>query len=95
MAHKNFKVESTLTQLNDVSDTITIKGLFDISIVGTGFTGSVTFQRSFDGGSTWNDVTTWTDDVEDTGEVGSGQIGRFKVTAYTAGSVAVGIYSGR
>lgn len=38
-------------------------GIFDLSISNT-FTATVTLQRSFDGGTTWYDVQTFTQETE-------------------------------
>ena len=40
-------------------------GRFSVSVSGT-FSATVTLQRSFDNGSTWLDVTTYTSENEDT-----------------------------
>lgn len=33
---------------------------FNVSVIGTAFTGTVTLQRSFDGGTTWGTVAEYT-----------------------------------
>lgn len=51
---------------NLFTDAAEIVGYFNISISGT-WTGTVTAQRSFDGGSTWYDVASWTENTEEYG----------------------------
>lgn len=56
-------VTASITAENTWSDSIEIKGSFDLSISGT-FVATVTVQRSFDGGSSWSDVDTFTSPTE-------------------------------
>lgn len=77
------------------TDAWIVAGQFDISISGT-WVGTVTIQRSFDGGTTWVDVATFTSNVETTGiEPGGGglpwRIG-MKNGAYTSGTAVVRLY---
>lgn len=51
---------------NLFTDAAEILGYFNISISGT-WAGTVTVQRSFDSGSTWFDVATWTDNTQEYG----------------------------
>ena len=51
---------------NLFTDAATLTGYFNISISGT-WEGKVTVQRSFDLGSTWFDVGTWTANTEEYG----------------------------
>ena len=44
---------------------LAVQGRFNLSISGT-FVATVHYQRSFNGGSTWRDVATWTEAVETT-----------------------------
>lgn len=53
-------------------------GSYDVSVSG-GTTSTVTFQRSFDGGSTWLDVENYTTDTQDTGNIGSRQLVRIGI----------------
>jgi hypothetical protein len=48
------------------TDAIECCGYFNISISGT-WDGTVTVQRSFDSGSTWFDVNTWTSNTQEYG----------------------------
>ena len=57
MKSKNISAENTFTGNKEVY------GPCDISISGT-FEATVTLQRSFDEGSTWLDVDTWTAPAE-------------------------------
>ncbi len=57
-------VEESISAQNTWSDAISFAvGIFDLSVSGT-FTATVTLQRSFDAGSTWLDVETFTQGVE-------------------------------
>ena len=51
---------------NLYTDSAEIQGYFNISISGT-WAGTVTAQRSFDLGSTWFDVATWTANTQEYG----------------------------
>lgn len=51
---------------NLFTDASQIQGYFNISISGT-WVGTVTAQRSFDLGSTWFDVNTWTANTQEYG----------------------------
>ncbi len=59
-------VTKSVTGANSFSDAVELTGNFNLSISGT-WTGTVTVQRSFDGGSTWYDVETWTANTEEYG----------------------------
>ena len=56
----------SITNENLFTDAAEIVGYFNISISGT-WDGTVTVQRSFDQGSTWFDVATWTANTEEYG----------------------------
>jgi hypothetical protein len=56
-------VEKDITAQNTFSDGIYTQGGFNLSIAGT-FAATVTVQRSFDQGSTWRDVDTFTAPIE-------------------------------
>jgi hypothetical protein len=56
----------SITAENLFTDAAEIVGYFNVSISGT-WTGTVTAQRSFDSGSTWFDVNTWTDNTQEYG----------------------------
>lgn len=56
----------SITGENLFTDPAEMVGYFNISIQGT-WDGTVTAQRSFDGGSTWYDVSTWTANTEEYG----------------------------
>lgn len=62
-------VEETLTISSDPgADSFTTKALFlgrfNVSVSGSSWAGTVDLQRSFDGGSTWVDVDSWTANTE-------------------------------
>ena len=51
---------------NLYTDSAEIQGYFNVGISGT-WAGKVTVQRSFDLGSTWFDVATWTSNTQEYG----------------------------
>jgi hypothetical protein len=76
---------------NLFTDAAELGGYFNISISGT-WTGTVTVQRSFDGGSTWYDVQQWTENAEEFGfepERGVQYRGGVKLGDYGSGPVVV------
>lgn len=58
--------DRSIASENLFTDAAEIHGYFNISISGT-WAGTVTVQRSFDSGSTWFDVATWTDNTQEYG----------------------------
>lgn len=53
-------VTAAITAQNTFTSSVSFSvGLFDLSVSGT-FSATVTLQRSFDSGSTWHDVETFT-----------------------------------
>ena len=58
--------DRSITAENQYTDSCELVSYFNISISGT-WTGTVTAQRSFDQGSTWLDVATWTENTEEYG----------------------------
>jgi len=80
--------ERTLTGENQFTDPASIIGYFNISISGT-WDGTITAQRSFDDGSTWFDVATWTANTQEYGfepERGVQYRIGMKLGGYTSGS---------
>jgi|2_EtaG_2_1085320.scaffolds.fasta_scaffold72798_1 hypothetical protein len=59
-------VTAAITAQNTFTDEFQIAGHFNLSISGT-FSATVTVQRSFDNGSTWLDVDTFTEPYEGVG----------------------------
>jgi hypothetical protein len=86
-------VTKAITGENQWSDSIEIKGGFDLSIDGT-FVATVTVQRSFDGGTSWGDVDTFTSPTETYGVQPSFALYRVGVATgdYTSGTVDVALY---
>jgi len=56
----------TISAQNLYTDAVEVTGYFNLSISGT-WVATVTVQRSFDGGSTWYDVDTWTINTQEYG----------------------------
>ena len=59
-------VARSVTGENQFTDPATIVGYFNVSLSGT-WDATITAQRSFDLGSTWFDVKTWTENVQEYG----------------------------
>ena len=77
---------------NTFSDAVSLEGYFNISISGT-FVATVTVQRSYDAGSTWHDVDSWTAPAEEVGFDPEFRLYRIGVKSsnYTSGTVEVRI----
>jgi hypothetical protein len=56
----------SITAENLFTDAAELTGYFNVSISGT-WDATVTAQRSFDSGSTWYDVATWTANTQEYG----------------------------
>lgn len=86
-------VEKDVTAQNTFSDGIYTEGGFNLSISGT-FVATVTVQRSFDQGSTWRDVETFTAPIEtygiDPGPTVAYRAG-VKTGEFTSGTVSIRI----
>ena len=81
----------TITAENQFTDGVELVGYFNLSISGT-WAGTVTAQRSFDKGSTWHDVRTWTANTEEYGLEPEGGVyyrAGIKAGGYTNGSCIV------
>jgi|TARA_R110000787_G_scaffold8568_6_gene28973 hypothetical protein len=72
---------------NQFSDALSLRGDFSLSISGT-FVGTVSVQRSFDGGSAWASVDTFTAPIETAGYEPVGAQYRVGIAsgAYTSGT---------
>lgn len=81
----------SITAENQFCDPAEIIGYFNVSISGT-WVGKVTAQRSFDLGSTWFDVETWTANTQEYGfepeRVVQYRVG-IKTGEYTSGTAVV------
>jgi hypothetical protein len=83
----------TIDAGNLFTDSCELTGYFNISISGT-WTGKVTCQRSFDLGSTWLDVATWTENTQEYGFEPEWEVyyrAGVKVGEFGSGSVTVRI----
>ena len=60
------RVTRTITSDNQYTDSVKLRGYFNVSISGT-WEGTITAQRSFDLGSTWLDVNSWDANTEEYG----------------------------
>ena len=52
---------------NLYTDPVRLNGFFNISLSGENWVATVTVQRSFDKGSTWHDVETFTENTQEYG----------------------------
>jgi len=68
-----YKQTRSVTNENQFTDAVKLQGYFNTSISGT-WVATVTCQRSFDLGSTWYDVQTWTDNTEEYGFEPEGEV---------------------
>jgi hypothetical protein len=83
-------ITETLGGANQFSDAAYLEGYFNLSITGT-FNATVTVQRSFDKGSNWHDVDTFTSTAEEVGfepETVKYRVG-IKTGDYTSGSAVI------
>jgi hypothetical protein len=70
------------------TSSVSLEGGFNLSLSGFG-TATVAAQRSFDGGSTWVTIDSFTSDTEQRAvESESGVLYRLNCTAYTSGTIA-------
>ena len=85
--------EKDISAQNTFSDGIYTEGGFNLSISGT-FVATVTVQRSFDAGSTWRDVDTFTAPIETYGVDPEPVVvyrAGVKTGDYTSGTVSIRI----
>jgi hypothetical protein len=84
---------ATVTAENTFTTPAAFVGVFNVSIIGASFVGTVTLQRSFDKGFTWGDVDTWVSaDTEEWKFEPEGDVLYrlgCKTSGFTSGSVAV------
>jgi len=86
-------VEKDISAENTFSDGIYVEGDFSFSISGT-FVGTVTVQRSFDAGSTFRDVDSFTAPIETAGYDGEPIVvyrAGIKTGDYTSGTASIRI----
>jgi len=84
-------VTKSVTGENQFSDGVSMVGYFNFSISGI-WAGTVTLQRSFDGGSTWLDVDTRIANIEEFGiepERGIQYRAGIKTGAYSSGTAVI------
>ena len=60
------RVTRTITNSDQFTDSVRLSGYFNLSVSGT-WVGTLTVQRSWDKGSTWLDVDTFTTNTEEYG----------------------------
>ena len=90
------RIEETasITAQNTFTDAVTLQGHFNLVISGT-WTGTVTFQSSFDGGSNWVDSDSFTTNIHEIGLVPEDDTAVYrcgvKTGDYGSGPVAIRI----
>ena len=75
------------------TDAVELRSFFNVSISGT-WVATITCQRSFDSGSTWFDVKTWTANVQEYGFEPETKVWYrlgIKALQYTSGTAVVRI----
>lgn len=83
------KVTASIVAQNTFSDAMEIRGKFNFSLSGT-WVATVFLQRSYDKGTNWMDVKSYTANIEDVGEESElGILYRFgiKTGGFTSGTV--------
>lgn len=86
-------VTASISAQDTWTSALEIKGSFDLSISGT-FSGTVTVQRSFDGGSSWAAVDTFSGPIETYGvqpHFANYRVG-IATGDYTSGTAVVSLY---
>jgi len=84
-----FKTTASLTAQNTFSDAVKVHGEFNLSLSGT-WAATVFVQRSYDDGSTWLDVESYTANTEQVGSSPEEDVlVRFgvKTGGYTSGTI--------
>lgn len=84
---------ASIAAANTFTSGVVVFGPFNLSISGS-WVGTVTLQRSFDNGTTWVDVGTYTANIEDVGdepEEGVAYRAGFKTGEYTSGTAEIRI----
>lgn len=86
-------VTASIAAQNTFTDALDLVGHFNLSLSGT-WAGTVTVQRSFDGGSSWVDVDTFTSNIETYGFDPMQVLYRagIKTGEYTSGTAVVTLY---
>lgn len=85
------KVTAAISGEGQWSDPLSVKNKFNFTVYGT-WAGTVTVQWSFDGGSNWQDIDTYTSNDSQVGTIGdSGILVRagIKTGEYTSGTANI------
>lgn len=77
---------TALNKANEVGAQIDLSGYFNLSLSGS-WAGTVKLERSFDNGSTWLIVDSFTANIETTGYEPEGATYRLRCSAYTSGVI--------
>ena len=89
----SISVTASISAQNTFTDKLDVRGHFGLSISGT-WAGTVTVQRTFDNGSTWHDVDTFTANTETYGfdPISCRYRVGIKAGEYTSGTAVVALY---
>lgn len=79
-------LNTALNKANETSDTIDLAGYFNFSLSGS-WVGTVKIERSFDNGSSWLAVDSFTANTESVGHEPEGARYRIRCSAYTSGLI--------
>lgn len=91
--YREQSVSASIGAQNTFTPPVFILGDFNFSLSGT-WVGTVFIQRSFDGGTTWLDVTSYTANIQDTGfepETRALYRAGIKTGGYTSGTAVMRI----
>ena len=81
-------VEGQFTAAGQVSSPVQLEGYFNVSVSGFG-AATVGLERSFDGGTSWRTVESYTSNTDKVGhEPEVGILYRLNATAYTSGPIS-------
>lgn len=88
-------VTENITAKDTWTDALRCANHLSLSVSGSGWSATVTLQRSFDGGTTWHNVDTFTSNIETTVFDPAETVYRVGVDDgdYSSGTVTVGLYS--
>ena len=91
--HYDQVVTASIAAQNTFTSSVQLLGEFNLSISGS-WAGTVTLQRSFDGGTTWLDVATYSANVETAGDEPEKNVlyrAGIKTGEYTSGTAVIRI----
>ncbi len=79
-------VSTSINKANETGAKIDLAGYFNLSLSGS-WAGTVKLERSFDNGSSWQIVDSFTANIENVGYEPEGATYRLRCSAYTSGVI--------